>query len=440
MTLLTASGVSSPVARAAGSGATTVSIVHRPKIHYHSDCEFFAGCENMLANLCSSSVMQAEFAITFSFRDSVRYREGVRTRVNGDVPLYPLAFPDPSSVLPTPAAPSFLRRLTRLLSRTLFTGPLLVYEVVKLARLFRRLSPDLVHINNGGYPAALSPRAAALAAYVAGVPSVMMVNNLAFGYGHPARWAGYPLDRVVVRCVRCFLTGSIAATERLRDVLRLSVEQCRPIQCGANLRAPSESVPQTRTRLGLEDFDGIVLALVGVLEPRKGHQVLLEALRIVSDSRPALMPRIRVLIAGEGVLAASIKQSITDAGLEEHCALIGQESNIANLFAVVDVLVAPSVGYEDFPNVIMEAMGAGRAVIASRLAGAIEQVVDGETGLLVEPGDAAGLAEAICRLCEDRALVKRLGANGLRRFQALFTAERAVDRYREFYRLLLEVQ
>jgi glycosyltransferase involved in cell wall biosynthesis len=109
-----------------------------------------------------------------------------------------------------------------------------------------------------------------------------------------------------------------------------------------------------------------------------------------------------------------------------------------NLFAVADVLIAPSVAYEDFPNVIVEAMGAGKAVIASRLAGAAEQVVDGETGLLVTPGSSDELAEAICRLSRQRALVSEMGRNGQRRFQARFTAEKAVARYVEFYRSLLE--
>lgn len=424
-----------------GTGAVTVAnVMSRLKIHYHSDCPFFAGCENMLANLCFSPMTQAEFAVSFSYRDSAPYREGVRTRMNGDVALYPMAFPDPSSVLPAPAISRFLRRTTRLLSRVLFTGPLLVYEVARLTRLFRQLAPNLVHINNGGYPAALSPRAAALAAYVAGVPSVMMVNNLALGYEDPRRWLGFALDRLIARSVGCFITGSIAAAERLQHVLRLPSSRCRSIQCGVSLRTASETVAETRRRLGLEGFGGLLFAVVGVLEPRKGHHILLEALRRVQMSQPEVMRNIRVVLAGQGSLERDIRERIAHAGLDKHCFLIGQEPNITNLFAVVDVLIAPSVGYEDFPNVILEAMGSGKAVIASRVAGAVEQVVEGETGLLVAPGDSDELAKAICHLCMNRNLLGVLGANGRRRFQALFTAERAVGRYLEFYRSLLEAR
>jgi glycosyltransferase involved in cell wall biosynthesis len=152
------------------------------------------------------------------------------------------------------------------------------------------------------------------------------------------------------------------------------------------------------------------------------------------------MRDIKVLIAGTGPLQADLLRRIEQTGLHDHCVLIGHEPNIMNLFAVVDVLIAPSVDYEDFPNVIVEAMGAGKAVIASRLAGAAEQILEGQTGLLLTPGSSDELAEAVCRLCKDRSLVGELGRNGQRRFQAWFTAEKAVDRYLAFYRSLIEAQ
>ena len=420
--------------------SSVVNAARRPKIHYHSDCAFFAGCENMLANLCSSPAVHTEFKVSFSYRDSELYRDGMRARINVDFLIYPMPFPDPSSVLPAPATLRSLRRVARFLSRVLFTGPLLVYEVVRLARLFRRLSPNLVHINNGGYPAALSPRAAALAAYVARVPSVMVVNNLAEGYDHPKRWFGYALDRLVARSVRCFVTGSGAAAAKLQRVLRLPSDRCRSIHMGTSLRNPSETIEQTRRRLRLEGFSGLLFAVAAVLEPRKGHRVLLDALLKLRMSQPELMRDIKVLIAGAGPLQTDLQQRIEQTGLNHHCVLIGHEANIMNLFGVVDVLIAPSVDYEDFPNVIVEAMGAGKAVIASRLSGAAEQVVHGETGLLVTPGNSDELAAAVCQLCKERSLVSKLGRNGQMRFQARFTAEKAVDRYVEFYRSLLEAQ
>jgi glycosyltransferase involved in cell wall biosynthesis len=321
----------------------------------------------------------------------------------------------------------------------IFTVPLLLYEVARLARLFRQVSADLVHINNGGYPAALSPRAAALAAYVAGIPSVMVVNNLAVGYDHPARLFGYGLDRLVARSVGCFVTGSSAAAEKLQNVLRLPASRCRSIHNGISMRSRSETTEQTRSRLELEGYDGLLFAMIGVLEPRKGHRVLLQAMRGLRDRAAESLLHMKVLIAGQGLLQQELRQLIHDEGLETHCVLIGQERNVMDLLAVSDALIAPSVDYEDFPFVVLEAMAAGKAVIASRLAGIPEQVVDGETGLLVTPGSSDELAEAICQLYKDRSLLREMGRNGQKRFQARFTAEMAVGRYLELYRSLMEV-
>lgn len=417
-----------------------VNAAHKAKIHYHTDCPYFAGCESMLVNFCSSAIMRRQFTISLSYRDSLLYTQGMHARMKVDFLLYPMPFPDPSSVLPAPAAPRSLRRIVRLLSRVLFTAPLLLYEVARLVRLFRQISPSLVHINNGGYPAALSARAAALAAYLAGVPSVMIVNNLATGYDHPTRWFGYALDRFVARAVDCFVTGSTAAAAQLRRVLRLSSNRCRSIHNGVSMRSPSETIEQTRKRLRLEGFGGLVFAVIAVLEPRKGHGVLLDALLKVRASQAEALCDIKVLIEGEGPLLEDLLQRIRQAELENHCVLIGREPNIANLFGVIDVLIAPSVGYEDFPTVILEAMGAGKAVIASRLAGAAEQVVDGETGILVTPGSSEELARAICQLCQNRNLPGEMGRSGLKRFESRFTADIAVGRYVELYRSLLEAQ
>src|SRR5215471_5972290 len=95
----------------------------RLKIHFHSDCAFFAGCENMLANLCSSPAAHTQFNISFSYRNSELYRDGMRERIKVDFVIYPMAFPDPSSVLPAPVKARTIRRMTRFLSRVIFTGP-----------------------------------------------------------------------------------------------------------------------------------------------------------------------------------------------------------------------------------------------------------------------------------------------------------------------------
>lgn len=412
----------------------------KPRIHFHSDCAFFAGCENMLVNFWSSPEFRARYDISFSYRDSPRYRDGMLARIAPDFPVQPLLLPEPSTLLQPPARwPAWTRRLGLAAGMGLLTLPSLLYDVWRLWRLLRRTAPDLLHINNGGYPATLSARAAALAGRLARVPLVVMVvNNIARGYDSRWRRIERPLDRWVVRAVTRFITGSRSASQSLRDTLGLAPEQCVALHNGIALRATTESVEQTRSRLGLAGFQGAVFGMVAVMEPRKGHKVLLTALRTLQESRPDLLGRLKVVVEGDGPLRVELEDYVRARGLGDCCLFIGSERNVANLFAALDVLILPSLGYEDFPNVVLEAMGFGKAVIASRLAGTPEQVVEAETGLLVEPGDSAQLAGAIARVAEDPELTRRMGRNGRQRFESLFTAEAAVRRYLQFHDSLLE--
>jgi hypothetical protein len=188
----------------------------RKKILYYSDCAFFAGCENMLVNFWDSPELRGEFDFCFYYKHSARYEEGLKRRAALNFPVHPLNIPDPSEVLALPHTwPRSVRRLIRFGSRLLFSAPVFLLEVLALRRRFAAERPDVVHINNGGYPAALSARAAAIAARTAGVPVVVMVvNNLAEGYRSALRWFEYPIDRMVVRATTRFITGSQAAAAR----------------------------------------------------------------------------------------------------------------------------------------------------------------------------------------------------------------------------------
>ena len=123
------------------------------KIHYHSDCPFFAGCENMLANFFNSTEFRKTHSISFSFRKSESYIQGFKRRVTCYLPIYPVYLPDLSNLVILPSfAPSTISRLITSFVRLLLIWPLLIYEIVVLYYIFKRISPDILHINNGGYP------------------------------------------------------------------------------------------------------------------------------------------------------------------------------------------------------------------------------------------------------------------------------------------------
>jgi glycosyltransferase involved in cell wall biosynthesis len=407
----------------------------RKKILYYSDCAFFAGCENMLVNFWNSAEVRGRFDFCFYYRHSVRYEEGLKRRASLNFPVHPIAFPEPSDILgPSERWPRTIRRMLRFGSRLLFTAPLFLIELLTLRGRFKAEAPDVVHINNGGYPAALSARAAAIAARLAGVPSVIMVvNNMAEGYEDVLRRLEYPIDRAVVASTTRFVTGSSAAAMQLRDVLRLADGKSVHIHNGIKLRTPSETIAETRQRLGIANHRGTIFGMIGLMENRKGHIVLLKAMAELNRLSPELASRAFLIIEGDGPLSSQLRRFTADANLSERCIFTGPEGNVMNLFAAIDVLVLPSISHEDFPNVTIEAMGCGRAVIASRIAGTVEQVIDDETGYLVPPNDTAALAAAIGRFCGDHGLKDRLGARGLQHFNQNFVAEIAVSKYISLY-------
>jgi L-malate glycosyltransferase len=410
------------------------------KIHYHSECSFFAGCENMLANFFNSEQFRQTHAVSFSYVSNERYTQGLQHRVNNELPIYLVNFPDLSDYGKLPKwLPLLGRRMLMAFLRLLFLLPLFTYQVFVLYRLFKKIQPDILHINNGGYPAARSALAAAVAGKWAGVPKVVMVvNNMAADYRHYSRWFDYPIDRLVVRCVTVFITGSQAAGVRLRKVLKLPVSQLLAIHNGITLRTSTSTVADTRQRLGLRNFGGVIFGVVALLIPRKGHQVLLDAiLKLVTDKK-LTGNEFKVLIEGDGPLHQLLVDFVTLNNLTAWVTFVGNEANVVDFMAALDVLILPSVEDEDFPNVILEAMALGKPVIASRLAGTPEQVLDGRTGLLVEPRNVAQLAEAVFQLIDNANLRSSMGQAAIQRFNTNFTSQIALNNYSNLYTKLIE--
>lgn len=389
----------------------------------------------MLVNLLSDATLRQRFDVSLSYRHSQRYVEGLNGRLVLDFPTYPQGYRDPTELLRlTRRTPPMLARIARALAYRLAEFPLLIQQTWSLWRLFSRLRPDLLHINNGGYPGSLSARAAAIAGRLSGVPSILMViNNLAVPYNSPGRLSEFFVDRLVARSVTRFLSGSRAAAARVRMVLRLRDSRCQALPNGADLRETTETVDGTRARLGLSQFVGTLFGIVALMEHRKGHRVLLEALAQLAADGLVSPTTCKVVFLGDGHLRAELEAFASENDLDDYCLFLGEEANAMNVIAALDVLVLSSVEHEDFPNVILEAMGAGKPVVSSRIAGTPEQVVEGCTGYLVDAGDASQLAERMSLLVHDAPLRAAMGAAARRVFAEQFTAEAAARRYVTVY-------
>lgn len=405
----------------------------RPRVHVHSDSPFFSGSENMLVTLFGDAALRDEFEMTFSYRADREYETGFRVRVED---------PPQSVALPLPSVPAAAQRLPAALrplaKAAMYVAGTKYAYVAQDRRILREhlvsVRPDIVHINSGGWPGAYSCPAAALAAADAGVPTTLFVaNNIAQDYSSPHRWFDRGLDRAAAAAVTRFVTGSAYAAGALREVLGLTTESVETIPNGVRPRPASTARGEVLESLAI-DGDRPVVTVVANLESRKGHRHLLRA----ASQPPLSDARFTLVIEGEGPEEGALRELTAALHLADRVRFVARVDDVWSLLAASDVIVLPSVAHEDFPNVVLEAMSLGKPVVASRIAGTPEQIVDGETGLLIEPGDERGLAGALARLVSEPGLRSTMGEAGRVRFMQCFTAERAAAAYGDLYRRLLE--
>jgi glycosyltransferase involved in cell wall biosynthesis len=171
------------------------------------------------------------------------------------------------------------------------------------------------------------------------------------------------------------------------------------------------------------------LLCIGRLIPIKGHLVLLRAL---AQAR-ARVPGVVLDVAGRGPLEPALRSFARELGIADAVRFLGFVSPIQRAVEEAAIVVVPSLG-EGFGMVALEAMERARPVIASAVGGLPEIVADGETGLVVEPGDAEALADAIVALAGDLDRAGAMGRAGRERAVQEFTPERSVERIEGLYR------
>ena len=169
-----------------------------------------------------------------------------------------------------------------------------------------------------------------------------------------------------------------------------------------------ERAAEARTRYPLPADAFPVLGSIGSFEPRKGQVKLLDAV----DRARRSLPNVHVMLVGDGPDEAMLREYAAERNLSEHVTFFPFTTEPAHVFEVLDILTLPSTHKEGLPNVLLEALSMRLPVISTRLAGTPEVVIDGATGLLVEPGDVDGLERAIVTLGGDDEARNRMGAAG----------------------------
>jgi glycosyltransferase involved in cell wall biosynthesis len=191
-----------------------------------------------------------------------------------------------------------------------------------------------------------------------------------------------------------------------------------------------ESTAIIRKELGLCD-ETLIIGTVGSLTYEKGQRYLLQA-------APAILRKYEnalILFVGDGPLREELKRESIRLGITDHVIFTGYRKDVQRLLSIMNIFVLPSV-IEGLPMVILEAMASHIPVIASRV-GAIPKVIDGNNGLLIEPGDVHCLQTAIIDLLNDDSKRKAIADAGYTTVRSRFSAENMSSKYFNLYQEVL---
>jgi glycosyltransferase involved in cell wall biosynthesis len=290
----------------------------------------------------------------------------------------------------------------------------------KFSRLMRQLRPDVVHAHD--------PHAVAMAALGISMSTESSKARLVASRRVDFHLKRNALSRWKYRQVERF----ICASEAIRQMLvgdGVPAALTATVHEGIDVdRVAAAPAADLHAEFWLPHHAPIV-GNVAALVPHKGQRHLIEAAALVVRT----VPDARFVIAGEGELRPPLERLIRERRLEKHVFLAGFRPDVLSVHKAFDIFAMSSIT-EGLGTSVLDAMACSKPVVATRAGGIPEAVVDGATGLLVEPRDHEGMARALIALLTDDAARKRMGAEGLRRVRDQFSVERMVEETLAVYR------
>lgn len=257
-------------------------------------------------------------------------------------------------------------------------------------------------------------------------PLIVRTRHLALPITSKFTYSVLPHKVVTVsEYVRRHLAGLGIAEERLAAV---------PTGVDLSRFDPDAAAGTLRQELGL-DANAPLVGTAAILRLKKGHHVLLEAIPKVLEA----VPRAIFVFAGDGPQHENILKSIRQKGLQAQVLLLGLRRDIPNVLKSIDLFVLPTLE-EALGTAFVEAMAMKKPVIGSRVGGVPEVIDEGRNGLLVDPGDPAGLAAAIIRLLQNPELARAMGERGRAIAATEFSVERMCLRMQALYQGLLHAR
>lgn len=322
--------------------------------------------------------------------------------------------------------------------RLLKRDPLLVLRTISgVRRVVRKFQPDIVHTHGprahffGGIARRLEKVPLHVASAHGTHTQFVAGNERDLGrFRSAVRQQQFAaIDRLTVRFADCVVAVCEATRQELVSGLGVPADKIAVVVNGIEENPVSVQEAKTlRQALGFNEEQKVIV-YVGSVSRHKGLPVLLAAFRMLVSSHPDC----RLLVVGEGSYFDQMKADVSSAGLGDSVVLTGRRPDAVLLMAAGDVLVLPSLS-EGLSLTLLEAAMLGRPMVATDVGGNAEVVKEGETGLLVPPGDPLALAASLAAVADDDQLREEMGKAARSLWESRYTVTRMVDDMAALYR------
>ena len=300
-------------------------------------------------------------------------------------------------------------------------------SIIALIRLFPylvRIRPTIVH--SFLFRANILAR---IAGYLTGIPIIISSVRV---MGGEKKYFHY-VEMITSFMVDHYVTVSESVKRYIIDKSKISAEKISVIYNGVNIKSQDNSYEQNpKMPFKIEDKDRILMT-VGRLHKQKGHCYLIQAVSKVRKE----FPNVKLLVTGEGEEENNLKKLVKTLDLMNEVIFAGLSSDIERILPMAELFILPSL-WEGLPNALLEAMAAGKPVVATKVGGIPEIVVHGETGVLIPPRDTDALAIAIIDLLQNRLKAKDMGEAARIRAGKRFSIYKMIEKTENLYQELLK--
>lgn len=287
---------------------------------------------------------------------------------------------------------------------------------------------DCLHVINGGYPACTSSRCIAISWWKhTGKMSIHNFHNMAVLSPLWRRALDSYIDRQLIKATYLFIGVSKCCAESLR--IRPAFKNINTIThiyngIDGDVVTPSFDL---RKELALRK-DTIILMMLATYEERKGHKMIIDVLKHLSDMK--VYAHLIFLGYGEDSEVRAVKEYSHTLEIQDHVTCLGFKSNAMEYLAQCDFVMIGSQGFESFGLTTIEGMKYHKVVISTNVGGLKEVLANGEGGYLFNPDDSKGMAKKIRDLLRSQEMRTETIEKGYKRYSKLFRAERVSDEYR----------